>query len=211
MATFNEILEGRFNNALKKVFSMKGRAPTPQLAGEFVPVIPFFWGREARFLEGWQSFAFSTVVGAGGAGNISTVRFNNPVGSKTAIIVEKVALHNQTAAAQQWVWTENAAQANLVNVNLGFINLDSRSGPHPGQGPTLQISSKNNSAVAPSGSAFINLILPINTVYDYIGTDIQEVALMPNTSWDIGSLSTNVSLTMWMLWRERQFTDSELF
>ncbi len=39
MAQYNEVLSGRFNQLLTKLFSMKGGAPAPQLSPEIQPVI----------------------------------------------------------------------------------------------------------------------------------------------------------------------------
>jgi len=208
MAIFNEILEGRFNRALQKVFSMKGRPPTPQLAGEITAVLPFFWGSEARYLEGWQRFFAGFNIPAGGAGNISEFRLRNPSGSKFIAVVEKLAISANTTEQVQ-VLIDTTGHGDLANTQtFANQNLDSRGQPSPGLIGTF----KNNNANLGFGAIlwFNNLI--INQLFDVIVTDNQEFPITPGVTLDIFSATSNTALSVAsLMWRERALTDSEQF
>src|SRR5260370_12899082 len=80
MAIFNEILEGRFNRGLQKLFAIKGGPPVRQLGGEIMPVHPLRSGVENLWLEGWNRFvAFTDLTTR--VGQIVGVRMRNPIGS----------------------------------------------------------------------------------------------------------------------------------
>ncbi len=81
MARYNEILVGRYNRRLQKLFSMKGEPPAPQLSTEIGTTLNLFSGIEERYLEGWAVFSLH-VNNTVGAGVNAGVRFRNPVASK---------------------------------------------------------------------------------------------------------------------------------
>jgi hypothetical protein len=56
MARYNEILVGRYNRMLQKLFGTKGDPPSPQLAGDIQPSFGLFSGNEHRYLEAWQRY-----------------------------------------------------------------------------------------------------------------------------------------------------------
>src|SRR5713226_5812707 len=98
MARFNEILVGRYNRMLQKLFSMKGAAPMPQLASELAPTINFFSGVENRSLEAWNRYGLLLSITAGAATN-SLLRIRNPSTTNVIAIIEKLTVNNNTAAA----------------------------------------------------------------------------------------------------------------
>jgi hypothetical protein len=57
MAKYNEILTGRYNRFIQKLFSMKGPAPAPQLSSDIAMQMSFFNGVENRYLEGWDCWS----------------------------------------------------------------------------------------------------------------------------------------------------------
>src|SRR5258708_10109219 len=93
MAKFNEILVGRVNRGLQKLFGIKGGPPVPTLASEVMPVHPLFSGRENRYLEGWNTFALTRGQVAV-AGITPVVRLRNPVGSNIIAIFERLLVLN---------------------------------------------------------------------------------------------------------------------
>ena len=89
MAVYNEILVGRFNRALQKVFGMKGGPPSRQLGSEIMPVVMFPWGVEMRYLEGWAMHSWETVIAASPA-NTNGAQLRNPVGSGLIAVFKKI-------------------------------------------------------------------------------------------------------------------------
>src|SRR5258708_14791015 len=100
MARFNEILAGRYNRYLKKLFVLKGGPPSAQLASEVMPTFSFFTGVENRYREGWDRFGTSSSQ-AGVAAVTSGIRLRNPLGSGTIAVVEKIFVHNAAGAVDQ--------------------------------------------------------------------------------------------------------------
>src|SRR5712691_10541637 len=98
MAKFNEILAGRYNRFLQKLFQLKGGPPSAQLASEVMPVFPFFSGREHRYLEGWNTYSFQRAEVATAA-ITSVVRIRNPVVSNTIAIFERIIFASVLGAA----------------------------------------------------------------------------------------------------------------
>src|SRR5260370_18994094 len=93
MAKFNEILAGRYNRFLQKLFQLKGSPPSAQLASEVMPTFPFFNGRENRWLEGWNTFAFARAqVTVSGISPV--VRLRNPPTSNIVAIFERLLYFN---------------------------------------------------------------------------------------------------------------------
>jgi hypothetical protein len=207
MAVYNEILAGRFNRALQKVFGIKGPPAVPQLAGEISPSLPMFWGREARYLEGWNRFGVGAVVAAGGAGNRAAVRIRNPVGSGVVVVVEKITI---SASLQDFPIVTLGAATDLggvITVNSGF---DNRGAPTP-----VAIMSSSGAAVF-LGFQIWQGAAAANFTLDVIQTDIQEFPLLPQATVALGNgaitvysgvLNQAINVAIW--WRERVLEDSE--
>src|SRR5712664_282468 len=86
MARFNEILVGRFNRALQKLFSMKGGPPAAQLASEITTNVQFNqMGNDFRYLEGWDIFG-NQIFLAASVGNTAGYRLRNPGGSNVIAV-----------------------------------------------------------------------------------------------------------------------------
>src|SRR6266849_3136440 len=127
MAIFNEILEGRFNRALQKLFAIKGGPPVRQLGGEIMPVFPVFNGVENRYLEGWNLYGVCTSQAAGGAGVPSSVRLRNPISSNTIAVITRIRVHIGVAvdnAVQLFQGRQTADQGGP----LGSLAIDPRTG-----------------------------------------------------------------------------------
>ena len=74
MARFNEILVGRYNRLIQKLFGMKGDAALFQFSTEMMAVLPMFMGNENRYLESWTLFGLS-LQQAAVAANTSAIPY----------------------------------------------------------------------------------------------------------------------------------------
>jgi hypothetical protein len=206
MAVYNEILSGRFNRALQKVFGIKGPPAVPQLAGEITAALPLFWGAESRYLEGWNRFGLFVAVTAGGAGNRSGVRIRNPQNSGVVGVIEKITIVNTVTDNPQ---INLGATTDFTPVPQANIGWDTRGSPSP----ALIVSSSNNVGALLGVAVWLGQF-GANFTHDVIGTDIQEIPLAPSTqafgsalSFYSGTLNQSFNLTLW--WRERVLEDSE--
>lgn len=212
MALFNEILEGRYNRALQKILSMKGRPVTPQLAGEIIPVLPLFWGREFRYLEEWRIFG-SRGGTAAVAAQDSCGRINNPAGSNTIAIIEGLKFWCGVANSESVIEYSNTASGNLGNVFTG-AGLDNRfqpSGSGTG-GSALQLSTGNNVAQG-THTIFDDLALATagNISPEIIAHEDLEIPLLPNSDLQIRTITVNTTFSMSVRWRERVLAEGERF
>src|SRR5260370_10161993 len=91
MAIFNEILEGRFNRGLQKLFAIKGKPPVRQVGGEIMPVHTLYSGRENLFLEGWNRYG-QFVSASSILPHVTAIRFRNPPNIHLAAVIQKVTL-----------------------------------------------------------------------------------------------------------------------
>lgn len=215
MAVFNEILSGRFNRALQKLLSMKGPPPTPQLASEFIPVLPLFWGVENRYLEGWDKFGRVVDQVAGGVGNRSGVRLRNPITSHVVGVVERwnFFLPSGAASADLPSWLRNVGNGDLTLATMLFTRMDARSGgPISGQSgkqPSLVLS-QTGALGAQTGTALFQGPCAIGGSTELILADIQEIPILPGDDITVQSLNTNTEILCSINWRERVLEDSEL-
>jgi hypothetical protein len=204
MARFNEILVGRYNRFLQKLFSMKGGPPSPQLASEIATNVQFFSGVENRYLESWNRFA-AAQSDAALAANTDAVRLRNPTGSGVIAVIEKIYADSGTAQLVTLsLGPSNAALAGGAQA-LTTARLDKRTN----QNPTLEISGANNSPAGLSSQKLIGL-LSSTLGYDFILSVGQEIPLLPGDAVQITSSVVNTTLDVSFIWRERSLEDSEL-
>lgn len=213
MAKFNEILTGRLNRAMQKFTGIKASAPTPQLATEFIPVFPIFWGVENRYLEQWNRYGMFANCPAN-AGQQNGVRFLNqslnqstppPASTNVMIVVEKITVANNGAAAMQWFLNYYTAATVGVSGVATVQNLDIRAG--------IQLTSTalvTFGNVISFGNAIGGGVLPANTSTDYILYENQEITLPPpNTGLAVWTNVVNVPMQITLIWRERALEESE--
>jgi hypothetical protein len=204
MAIFNEILSGRYNRALQKLFAIKGSPPVRQLGGEVMPIVQIFYGAENRYLETWDRFSVG-ISQPGVAAVLSTIKIRNPVGSNVMAVFEKIT-GSQNAVDFNFTLqagtdqTDGATAVPMVSAQ----NLDSRSGR-----VSSLIFSRSGAAAPPSQVAWANISLLANTPYEFIGTDIQELTLNPGRSLQLVSTNVNQILNGTFVWRERLLEESE--
>jgi hypothetical protein len=210
MAGFNEILIGRFNRMLQKLLSMKGGAVMSTLSGELVPSIVVFHGVEDRALESWDRFGLFLTITAGAATN-SLLRLRNPSASGAVVVIEKIALANNTAANQFYQirhGSGDASDAAVVNVTAqGATRWDPRSKP----GTVLVVSSNAGAVVSPPSPGATKDIaaVPIGNTYAFINDENQEMLIFPGDSLDVFMNNAAVALDVAWTWRERALEDSE--
>lgn len=202
MAVYNEILSGRFNRALQKLFSMKGSPPAPQLAGEIGVTHNLNSGVENLYLEGWNLYANNTFQAAVAA-SLTGVRLRNPTNSGVIMVVQKVSCFDRTAANDQPFLTFGAATTDLATISPANGPLDSRS-----QGFPAGIVSRAAPAAALAFS-LTEICQLTNVLAEFIIFDDQEIPILPGFALQVISNNVNQGLSVTYRWRERTLEDSE--
>lgn len=206
MAVFNEILAGRFNRGLNKLFSMKGPAPSPQLASEIMPVLPLFFGNEARFLEGWQRYSMNARFPATAAVS-SFLRFRNPKNSLAIAVIEQVSFSFPAAGFDEWV-----VRMDLVNSSdfpgaltaVGGANSQDNRGQFQ---PQLSITQQQAAPVTVPNFEDVRGIAN-STVYMIQHRD-DEITILPDQQLTFQSEVLNQQAIISARWRERGMEESE--
>jgi hypothetical protein len=203
MARFNEMLVGRYSSFIQKLFSMKGAAAVPQVASEVQPVFTFFNGRENRYLEGWQSYAFTRAAVAVAAIQ-SGQRIRNPVGSNIVAVFEKITYASPLADLATLRYAVTNTDLPTVFV-VGLKGLDPR-GPRD----SALITSENSGGGGVLLQARMLIKSPNNLSVDFIITDSTELTLFPGDAIEVISQTVNQAIDgITWLWRERFLEDSE--
>jgi hypothetical protein len=209
MARFNEILAGRYNRFLQKLFGLKGGPPAPQLATEIAPNFQLFSGVENRVLEGWNRFGLLLSITAGAATN-SLLRIRNPGNSALIAVLEKLTVANPTAGAViASVRSGNLSTADAAVLNTPSVTQrwDSRGAPS-----TALVVSTNAGAVATPaipGSTKSELIVPPSQAVDFILFEDQEMLILPGDALDVFIGTAAVAMDVSWTWRERSLEESE--
>ena len=209
MARYNEILTGRHNKFVAKLFGMKGPPPAPQLSSEISVAHPIFHGVENRFLESWDRYAHHTVATAVAA-NGSAVQLRNPASSNVVAVIEKLTLVNLAGAADIPFLSRGGA-ADLLGglIAVGVVNLDNRSRPHG----TCFLSTQNTIAgvVADLGTGVIARIpLAIASSVEFLIDELVTDTLLPGDAIRLRSSIVNQAVAWNIIWRERALEESEL-
>lgn len=203
MARYNEILAGRYNRMLQKLFQMKGQAPAPQLAGDISVNMQLFNGCENRYLEQWDLFAFGTSVAAVAAIN-STLRIRNPAGSNRIAVITKAMI--SAATADTGLINGQATNADLVVSAQNSTRLDARLG-------VANISSmiiSNSDATHPGGLARkFQTNFPTGGGVDFILHQDQEIPLLPGDAYELQDGTVNIAINVMFMWRERFLEEGE--
>jgi hypothetical protein len=202
MAIFNEILVGRFNRGLQKLFGIKGSPPVRQLAGEISAAHPLFSGAENRYLEGWSRYAVAFTRGAAGAANTNKNRIRNPVGSNVIAVVEKIFFSNGNID-NPFVNYEAVQTADFAATPTR-AGLDSRHNPLPNC-----IVSFESNAVGLTGIAIWQAQLPASYQADVILTEDQQLPLLPGAALSFSQTVVNLPFQVFVWWRERPLEESE--
>jgi hypothetical protein len=203
MARFNEILAGRFNRGLQKVFSMKGPSPAPQLGGEIMPTFAMQGGAENYVLQSVEKFGVRLFI-AGVAAQFSAHRLRNPAGSGVVAIFEKLSVElNPNIETQMFIQTSPADLAGIVV--MGNQRFDNRGRPSP----TL-VASQATLVAFPGNTMYWGGFSATNQTIDMISTDIQEFPLLPGDFVEVVTAAANSNMSTSFWWRERALESSEL-
>ena len=209
MARYNEILAGRYNRKLQKLFSMKGPASLVSMSDELISVWPFFNGAENRYLESWNRFALQMSNVAGGAGNVGTYRWRNPSASGVIAVIEGIWVEGGTGLlADRFGVFLRAESTDLGTVNSGLVDaLDARQN----QISSLVIIQQNNAAFANFGNLKFTAAIPAAGTYQFIVNQDQEMNILPGWGVTVEDFVANQTNAVSMMWRERAMEDSEKF
>ena len=211
MAKFNEILSGRYNRILQKLFGMKGGPPAAQLAGEIQPSLQFFRGQEERYLEGWTLVSgFGTTVAT--AGSTGKFRIRNPTNSGVILVITKLAIADRQATNTftiGWGPANNADFGNQTNPTV--IDARLRQPGVGASGPVVGRFTFAQDATGATGTGVgIFAVDAANKFYDMILTHDQEMVMLPGDGLGIFAQNVNQSEELWVMWRERAMEESEL-
>ena len=204
MAIFNEILVGRFNRGLQKLFAIKAGPPVRQLAGEISVNHPLQSGSENRYLEGWKSFAYFDGIVATAGQNTSS-RLRNPPTSNIIVVLERI-IPTASAAADQFFLEHQASTADLsIIAHSTAERWDPR-----GNAASATVRSIN-SAGSPTVALFAKLFLALapNFSADFIIDPVHEIPLLPGDAIQVRSNNVALPMNVSWFWRERFLEESE--
>ena len=203
MARFNEILAGRYNRYLQKLFQLKGGPPAAQLASEVMPTFSFFTGVEHRYLEGWNRY-WAFVSSAAVAAQFGKVRWRIPRASGSIAVLEKVSCVSVAPSGPFVISTlHNDAGSDLASLTAAN-NMDIRTG----QNSSTIVSQQTSAAV---DLAIVDYLTQAqNGVAELINFEEQEFTILPGDTLQIRDGTPNQALSVSAIWRERSLEDSEL-
>src|SRR5467141_3930273 len=204
MAIYNEMMSGRFNRSLQKIFGIKGPPPVRQLGGEVMPVHMVASGVEHRYLEGWNRFA--AMINAGPTvGQNNGFQIKNPgltqlSGSNKSgqmiLVIESLVLRNEGGTDTFIVSQFGNAVADLLNVFTGF-RLDPRGNP-----TSSAVLSSASNVVSPAVEIYRRFV-QANTDLQIIQFEDQEQPLLPGEALRIVGAQLNIAQRVGFIWRER--------
>jgi hypothetical protein len=210
MAKFNEILEGRYNRFIQKLFSMKGGPPAAQLATEVGIQMQLFNGVENRYLEGWYRYAASFAIGPVAA-QITNLRLRNPAGSNVIAVLEKVLAACDGPANDRVVFGRQIGAGTLPTTDLtasqqGF-ELDLRQGPFSNQNSVIRMS--RDTGQSPVNQTYDSANILPGTSYDFITDSDHQITMLPGDVVEANSGTINQKVFYSVTWRERVLEQSE--
>jgi len=208
MAIFNEILVGRYNRALQKLFAIKGSPPVRQLAGEVTATVNMFYGPENRFPESWTRYGLGFSMGPVAA-QIDNARLRNPATSNVIVVLEKILV--SALLADSFLFGRQNPAGTLPTTDLtaprkGF-SLDLRQGDSFVQSSALIVSS--DTGQSPVSQIFINAFIGANQNLDLIVDDDHKIAMLPGDVLEFSSGTINQRTELSLIWRERALEESE--
>jgi hypothetical protein len=207
MAIYNEILVGRYNRALQKIFGIKGSPPVRQVAGEITPNVTMFYGPENRFMESWTRYGLGFSMGPVAA-QIDNARLRNPANSNVLVVLEKILI--SFANNDNWAFGRQnpgtLPTTDLTAPRKGF-SLDLRQGDSFVQSSALIVSS--DTGQSPVSQSFLIGFALANTSIDLIVDDDHKIAMLPGEVLEFSSGTVNQRCNISLLWRERGLEESE--
>lgn len=206
MAIYNEILAPRYSRMLQKLFSMKGPQATKQLGGEFLPVIPIFYGAEMRYLEGWVMHSVETVLSASPA-NLNAIELRNPPLSGVIVVVQRI-LCACGVTGDSYILSMGPKTTDLPTP-LPIASpsaFDRRWGTQVS--PLIaSIQQAAGPGTAPPDRLFTSI--PANTAFEFVLDTLHEFPVLPGDAIALRSQTVNNASAYSIWWRERPLEDSE--
>lgn len=203
MALYNEILVGRYNRLMQKLFSMKGGPPAPQLSSDLQMVMALFHSEGERYLEGWDTFGASLASGPV-VGQNDCIRLRNPAGSGVLAEVFRWQVFQTAAGNQTLNFRIAAGKADLGGAFSSPGRFDARSI----RSSTLLMSQA--SGVANTGFLILQQRITADpNIVEAIPTGL-TLPLLPGDSLDFETSGLNVAVVANMWWRERPLEASEI-
>jgi len=203
MARLNEILVGRFNRVFQKVYGIKGPAPVSTLAPEIMPVHSIFAGIEQRYVDGWNRYAFATLIVATAA-QTDAVLFRNPVGSNVIAVLERMSIYSGTA--QEIILTMGPQSVDLPTTTFSGFPVDGRQTAN-----SKAVLTPSISVASPAGLTFTydRFLLQASVERELWLNSHQEICLTPGQAIQLTEQTVNTSLKITALWRERFLEEGE--
>jgi hypothetical protein len=205
MARYNEILVGRFNRGVQKLFGMKGGPPAPQLSSEIQVNHQLFSGTENRYLEGWSRFGQDTAPITQAAAK-SGLRLRNAPTSGVVIVIEKLLVSQWTAADTPFM---QLGGGNVADLDFLVVVTSSRFDPRGAPSPTGILSITNAAGIVATLGTKLAWNQALLANVELITTDLQEIPLLPGDTWQISGNTNNTTGHIGIWWRERIIEDSE--
>jgi hypothetical protein len=200
MAVLNEILVGRFNRSLQKLYGVKGIVPVKALAPEVMPVHVIFQGMETRFLDGWGRFGNTFTIPAG-ATTTGAYRILNPAFSNTIALIESILL----SAPAPLSFREDQGPASLGDLSAGnpSITLDTR------LNASALCHVSQSSLSPPTSQIYQSGIIAGNTLAQLVQNVNQERTLLPGFFLQWSNININQAFFVSLIWRERFLEEPE--
>src|SRR5215472_3369261 len=179
MARYNEILVGRFNRGVQKLFSMKGEAPAPQLSSDIQVVHSLYTASDRLYLEGWNSFAAESPQAAVAA-QFGFIQLRNPAKSGIIVHVIKAFVVPRGIADRLSLYVISPSIAQGATVSP-LARLDNRYAASPSALATVGTSASPNT----NGALMwvTNVLAGSDKVVDAIVTNEQALPLLPGDAY----------------------------
>ena len=206
MPLVNEVLAGRWNRLLQRVFNIQSETPSPQLASEIVPVFEIARGLiEDRFGSGTRIAGWGGTVDASAVGVASSLRIRNPANSGVLVILEHVQAVDPASASNAFNLGVFLGNNDLAIPSTSFFR-DLRADPsitHPAASVT-----RDNVLGAPGTPNRIGRqdTTAQSPAFVYRG----ELVLPPGSFAQVWEDDLNTAYSTILYWRERPVLAMEL-
>ncbi len=212
MAGYNEILEGRFNRAVQRLFNMKGAASVNELASIITPQLSIHVDADQRYNEGWESYS-SFGVGLANATAGSAVQLRNPLTSNVLAVVTRILLSDAGGAANDTIVLEIGAKltdyAGASTIGRALDTRITRFSALVGSinpvGGAVALGSAVAQVTFLAGGAFPT---NVSAGFDFLD-GFQRVVLTPGFTLQLRNATINQGVTAVYMWEERTLGDAE--
>jgi hypothetical protein len=201
---FNTIEGGRWDNLIRRLFSMKQDSVAPSIGTDIVPIaLVQPWRPEMAFLKGEQ-LAFGRAAQAAVAAQQSMVAIINPVDSGNLGMIESVLFRSTAASNIQFRWTNTVAG---MGVATDQAPRDTRWARGGGAGTQQALSVRVQAvAVVPGAGVFASASILANETFALP----LEFVLGPGNAFITFQQAVNTQLEVTYIWREKEANPAEL-